>query len=251
MPTDLMVFKYGGHSHPPGEVGLVNYEVIPEYSNGAGGLNRRMVTRHRMHLRGELIYNGQAALHEKIAELIDAYADNGKTAGLYHTDDTPTRHFFDMTRNDIVTKTQVVLRNWPTWEDGEYTTARTFYIILEAVFDTNEGEVVRWREMVRFIGIGGPDFEWVITPTGSPIFQPLMTLSTQKIVQHGEIFAMNFWPVSGVPVPLFPQWEHQRQRIIDFIDPRYAGNRYIDYGIAWSYFMEAPAGQNAIPGLFL
>jgi hypothetical protein len=246
MPTDLMVFKYGGHSHPPGEVNLVNMEVIPQFSD----FRRRWSTLYRLHLRGELIYNGQAALHPKIAELIDVYAENGYTAGLYHTDGTPTRHFLDMTRNDVLTRTQVVYRSWPTGDDGEYTTARTFYIIIQALFDTNEGEIMAWRESLDFIGDGGREFEWVKTPRGAPIQQFTRDFTTQSIVQHGELFAMNVWPLGNVPIAVLPAWLHRSRSVIKMIGPQYLGNRYYNYGISWTYVMEAPAGVNTLPGLF-
>lgn len=240
MAATLMTFKYGNHTHDAGEVNMVRFELLPEFSpNG-----RRMFTRYRMHVMGELIANGQSAINAKIGTLISAYAENFKDAGLYHTDGTPTKHVLDSDHQQNMSGNRVAYRSWPRGGADEYATVRTFYIVVEALFRDPDSGLVVWREQVNTRGTAGATWELV-----GGIKYDKTLLSNQRIYQFGYAEGLTVYPAGNVPAPLVPDWEHQELREFNQHDATYFGQRYGRFGLSWGYHMESPTGQSITPNL--
>jgi hypothetical protein len=245
-----MYCVYGGHRHPNNEVNLVNFEVIPKYSERG----TKYASIYRVHLQGELIYTGQTDISNAIDALIAAYESNNQSFYLYHDDGTPTKHKLVQEDTNNLSGVKVVHRSWPKGDPAEYATTRTFSIVLQALYRDTESEIMEFRESLQFVGDGGPQWEWVKTPVGTSYKQDTCEHDTQRIIQSGKIAALSTWPIGNVPLPLYPLWEHRNLRQLRYIEPIFAGNpnnpyAYINYGIAWTYIMEAPYYVNAAPNL--
>jgi hypothetical protein len=240
-----MYFKYGGYQHPDNEVHMVNFEVIPQYSERG----EQWGITYRIHLSGEIIATGQSDINDAINTLVDAYDDNDKDAGLYHDDGSMTRHVLLQGDANNLTGNKIEYRSWPSKGPCEYATFRSFKIIIRATFRNVDSEILTYRESVRFIGTGGPMWRWIILPTGQPFQQQTADVTTQKIIQAGNVLALSGWPLAYVQPPLLPLFEHEERRLIHYHEPKWAGQTYIHYGISWVYYMEAPPGQSATPNL--
>jgi hypothetical protein len=239
-----MYCVYGGHRHPDNEVNLVNFEVIPQYSERG----TKYASLHRVHLQGELIYTGQENLSNAISGLINGYADNNQTFCMYRDDGTQTPHRLIQDHDDNLSGVKVVHRSWPKGDPAEYATTRTFSIVLQALYRDVESEILECRETLQFIGDGGPKWEWVKSPLGSHYQQTIFTGDTQKIIQSGRKVGLSGWPTKFEPI--LPTWEHRELRQIRMMEPIFAGRQYRNYGIAWTYVMEPPPGISATPNLY-
>jgi len=256
---DLMYFQWGSHIHPPGEVNLTKMEMQPIFSQR----NDRWAVLKKLHLVGEIQFTPaedaatagdidarQALFDTKITALRDAYATNYHNGGLYHSNGTPTKHALDTTQANNISGTRVAYRSWNRGAGDEYATVRTFYIILEALFDEADSGLYAYREQIRMNGTGGEHWQWVENPLLIPIKQTIARFTHQTIVQWGQIVGVNFWPLGNVPPPIYPQWEHQPHRTTEYEYPTWFGNAYRLYGYSWRYYMEAPLGQVAVPNLY-
>lgn len=237
-------FSYGGHTHPEGEVVLTAYEVIPRYSDRG----RRREATYRMHIMGELIYQG-AELNQKIAELIDAYSIDDQDAVLYMPDGTPTRHALYVNDPGNISGVHVAYRSWPKGDAAELCTTRTFYIRLEAIQLEPTSEIVWWQEQVRTIGTTGPQWAMIPQASGPPVPQVIYQQTPQTIIQTGMAVGLEGYPLGRMPGPLLPQWEHLDERVVETMSPQFRGRRYTDYGIRWAYKMTSPVPNNLFPNV--
>jgi len=237
-------FAYGSHVHPEGEVILTAYEVIPRYSDRG----RRVEATYRMHIMGELIYQG-AELNSKIAELIDAYSIDDQDAVLYMPDGTPTRHALYVNDPNNISGVHVAYRSWPKGDAAELCTTRTFYIRLEAVMLEPTSEIVWWQETVRHIGTTGPKWTMIPMASGPPVPQIIYQQTPQTIIQSGIAIGLEGYPLAKWPGALLPQWEHLDERMVELMSPQYRGRKYTHYPIRWSYRMSTPVQQNLFPNV--
>lgn len=259
-----MRFQIGGNLHPEHEVNVTKMEIQPVFSPR----NDRVFSLKKIHIVGEIqltpaenaaardanplieTANRQALFNTKIGTLIDWYADNYQSAGLLHDDGSRTRHFLDNAAANNISGVRVLYRSWPRGEGDEYATVRTFYIILGALFDEADSQIYAYREEIDIIGTAATHWQWVENQTGAPEYQRIFNLTRQKIIQYGSIVGVSTWILGNVPPPLFPNWEHGDQRVQKYEYPKWHGNAYRLYGYRWTYHMEAPTGQVAIPNLY-
>jgi hypothetical protein len=259
-----MQFRVGGYTHPNGEVQLMLYEVIPI----KGPRHERAFSYHKMHIRIDLQLtpdedtaardpnpiteriNRQLLFHTKISNLVAVYENDYQSCGFLHDDGSQSQHYINNSHPNNVSGVHTVDARWPRGDGDEYSTVRTASVVLGAVFDTSVSGIYAYRERVRFIGTGGPDWVWVRNVNGVPTQQPLSLYTPQLIIQSGTIVGMPAWALGNVPPPLFPAWEKGIRRVSDFDYPEWQGNQYRLYGFDWTYVMEAPAGQVGFPSLY-
>lgn len=259
-----MYFQYGNLVHPNAEVNLVKLEVQPVFSPR----NDRFASLKKLHCVGEIQLtpaedaaardpnpvtermNRQALFHTKISTFIDAYANNYQDCGLLHDDGTPTRHYFVNGQANNISGNRVLYRSWNRGEGDEYSTVRTFYVVLGALFDESDSQIYAYSEEVEIHGTGATHWEWAESFTGQPQRQDIFGLTRQKILQYGSIVGVSAWALGNVPPPIYPNWEHGDRRVQKYEMPKWHGNRYRLFGYQWSYFMEAPTGVVAVPNLY-
>lgn len=229
-----MYVTYGAYRHPDNEVNLTSFESITRYSPR----NRRMVTKQRMHISGDLIYTGQAALAPKIAQLIDAYATEDQTLALWHDDGTVTRHRLESssTNSNNISGVKIAYRSWPKGDPEEYATARTFYIIAEADYRDLDSELIEYHDRVRIRGTAGPRRRFLEFARGPAQAQITVQQTLQEIVQEGFAVGFDGWP-NVVPGPISPTNELVDERVIDNQGPTFAGAAFTHYRINWRYVM--------------
>lgn len=230
-----MYVTFGSYRHPSNECNLTSFESITRYSER----NRRMTTKQRMHISGELIYTGQAALAPRIAELIDAYAIEDQTLCLWHDDGTQTRHRLESSAQNAnnISGVKIAYRSWPKGEPEEYATARTFYIIAEATYRDLDGELIDYHDRVRIRGTTGPRRRFMEFATGPARAQITNQSTLQEIVQEGYAVGFDGWPLGFVPGPIWPTNELVDERVIDHAAPSYAGAAFTHYRTNWRYVM--------------
>ena len=259
-----MYFVYGTYQHPDHEVNLVKMEIQPIFSPRGD----RFASWYKLHIIGEIqltptedasardpnpqteAINRHTLFNTKIKALIDAYADNYQSCGLIHDNGTQTKHYLSNAATNNISGNRVLYRSWNRGVGDEYATVRTFYIVLGALFDESDSGIYAYREEVELHGTGAGTWEWVNNQTGIPQQQPKFPFVHQTIRQYGSIVGVNTWALGNVPPPLYPQWEHQDRRVQKYEFPTWHGNQYRLYGYQWSYYMEAPTGQVAVPNLY-
>ena len=260
-----MRYKYGSHVHPEHEVSLKRVEIRPIFSPR----NDRFASFYKHHLVIELQHTEteiaaifaetnvtlrkalrQSYLNTKIAQLIDVYSDNYQSCGLFHDDDTPTRHYLSNGAANNISGVRVLYRSWDKDGGDEYATVRSAYVIVGAIFQEADSEIYNYREEVEIHGTGGFSWEWVENQTIAPTQQTIFGLTRQRIRQYGSIVGASGWLLGNVPPPLFPAWEKSHLRVQKYEMPKWHGNAYRLYGYQWSYHMEAPTGQVAVPNLY-
>ena len=255
---------YGSYQHPEGEVNLTKMEIEPRFSPR----NDRFASLYKLHFRIDIQLtptedaaardpdptveraNRQALFKTKIDTLVNVYSQNYQSCGLLHNDGSQTRHYLSNGAPNNISGCRVLYRSWPKGEGDEYSTVRTAYVVLGALFDEADSGIYMYREQVRIFGTAGSSWQWVENPLQAPIQQPIHQFTRQRIVQYGAIVGTETWPLGNVPPPLFPQWEKGHRRFQEYEYPHWKGNQYRLYGYQWQYNMEAPAGQVAIPNIY-
>lgn len=244
-----MYFKYGDHQHPDNEVDTVVMSrrrlVSPR-----GFMEKEIRT---LVIGGELQASTQDAITALVEELEAAYLWDGRDAALYQDDDDITPHKLLSSDPDNLTGTLVKSLEYPRTDGGEYATARTFRITLEATFDMSEKEVLEFRETLRFIGDCGPRWQAVETAYYAPYRQTISTNSVQRIYQQGYARGLSGYPAIGLsmywPEPIWPSLEHRHLREQTMIGPDATRKYHLNFGVRWRYVYSASSPQSGQPNL--
>jgi hypothetical protein len=235
-----MYFKYGTFQHDDNTVTLSSVSQRQIYS----GRGRRQIERKRLQLSGVLIASTQAAIKTAIDELIAAYADDGKDAGLYHDDDSVSSHFLDSSAS--LGGVRVVSGpSFPRGDGAEYATGRDFTIVLEADFPVSGEQLSSFQESLRIVGTGGPRFAVVEVLNGLPQPQLVQQRTSVVATQSGRAVALSAYPL--VPPPIFPVFELQDRREIGQGSPTLNGNEFVNFPVSWVYHFHAPGPLFARP----
>ena len=216
----------------------MRFEYRPQFSPRG----RRWGITYRVHINGELLYSTQADIHAAVGALIEAYAYDGRSWYLYLDDGTPTHHSLIHGDADDLSGVRVIHREWPTGDGAEYATGRVYAIVLEKTKRANESSIIEFEESVRYIGTGGPEYKMVKLPNGMSVQQLVSQYTPIQIIQRGTMVGLNTWPtVPAYAPPLWPAYEDQQQRIVDYISPQYLGRQYVNYRVNWTYVFNMPS----------
>lgn len=232
---------------------LVSFEIMPQYTERG----KQKAEIHRITLRGELlIADGlttaqqvQDDLTAKINALVVGFSENGGNFQFFQDDGTVTNHCLLSSNSAALTDVQVVQRSWPEGDPAEYATQRTFHVVLQQELAARESQVTRYVETVRYTGWGGPHVEWIELPNGLAIYQVVKDLTLTEVIQEGEVFALDVWPLSRVPLPLYNSFPFERTKLrrLDLIYPRFTGRHHEDYGCRWRYVFHIPSYIQMVP----
>jgi len=143
-----------------------------------------------MVLRGELVACDGKTIDEWIDEMTDAFSYDGRTLALYKDDGTVTQHKLPNDVASLVDGPKVTRYSYPRGDRGEYTTHRTFFIEVRALYDYSDScdstsGIIEYRESIRYMGLGGRP--WAAAYDQSGTFRSWYgpTLSTIRLVQSG------------------------------------------------------------------
>ncbi len=247
-----MFLKYGTYSHALNEAEVV---IEREPASGGGGGTVALL-KERWSISGELRGANQAAITAAINALQDAYSVNGQNLSLCFDDGSATAHV--LTSNGTADGVQVKRLSFPQGKGPEYSTHRTYQIVIEADIPVNEDQgagtdsgsgsggggsgseaaTAEFSETLSFTG-GGPRYKYLIVLNGPPQLQMVNQQTPYKVVQQGQAKGLFFRPFP--PPPIWPAAEHVDQRQISKVGKK---------GISWTYTFESAAPLSGEPRYF-
>jgi hypothetical protein len=228
-----MYLKYGSYQHAANEASVViSKDTVFSEAGTARGL------RERWNIQGRLQADDQAALTAAIGALEAAYAVQAQDVGFYVDDGQPTSHRIESAAT-LGGVRVISPPSFPQGQGAEYSTFRTYSIVLEAEWLDTQAGLLSWHESIRFSG-GGPQFGHLEPINGQPVKQLLKQATTYRAVQSGEAVGYLAYPVPALPI--WPQAEHVNRREIHFDLPRRSGPpghaTYTQFKVRWSYVFE-------------
>ena len=229
-----MYFRYGTYQHAFCEV---QPQIVRSVLYTQVGINQVAYGfRDTWTLSGFLQADNPADLTAALQALDAAYLIPNQSFGLYYQDGTPSFHVVD-----AVTALAVRVKQRPSFlrGSGEGGTFRSYEIVLEVDFGTQEGAIVplTYQEQMDFTG-GGPQFIYLQPIEGDPIKQYVSQNTPYVIIQSGIATQYSFYPPP--PPPFWPEAEHQELRKIQKISPNTAPGSGIQiYTTRWHYTFEA------------
>ena len=240
-----MYFTYRDYQHAANEVTIVSMKKRRRLSP-RGYMRSNIVT---MELHGEILETTQAAFKTKIAELEEAYSEDGGDAIFYHDDGTPSEH--QIISANTMSGTVVRDLSYPFgMQPEEYATQRKFRIVLEAEHNWSEKQVLFFHETLRWIGNCGPRWKAIETAYGPPVVQSVSLQTVQKVIQEGQAIGLDGYPI--YPGPLFDTLEHGHLRDLKMFGPKEWRNKHSEYGIRWRYVFSSGiplSGQPFVYGI--
>lgn len=236
-----MILKYGTYSHDQNEaaVTIERQFNFNEAQQPTGYVERWIID-------GMLQAADQSALTTAIGSLKTGYGTNGLDLGLY-LDNGTTLTSHAISSASTQSGTRVVSIVFPVGTGAEYSTFRTYRIVVEAEVKTATGNALRsYSESITFQGTGGPIWRHLATLNGQWPRQTVHRRSTYTVQQRGQAIGVSSYP--NIPGPIWPDAEHQEQRTIERGTPERIGNRFENYPVSWSYVFESNDQLNGIPG---
>jgi len=229
-----MILKVGSFSHEVNDVQLESHRRVSRYNER----NRRRSRVHTLEVRGRLkidVAGGDTVsdLTNAIRALETAYQDDDVQVGLYLNDGTPTAHV--LTTADSLSGINILDLNFNDPVGADYVVTRHFRATFQAEYIQTESQITSFKESVRTIGNGGPQFQVTALPRGLPRVDLITQRTPQIIFQTGSAVGYLGWPEGVVPPPVFPLWEQQQRRTIERIGGESFRHYVIDRGIRWAY----------------
>lgn len=234
-----MFIRIGTHDHPVNEVNTRSFQVRRRYSRRG----KRISVIMRLHLEGELQYDGPSALTAAMIELINAYRDDYKDVGLYENNGTPTPHRL-LNSSTCISGVKILQHSWPRGDATQYANSRFFAITAQAEYADVESSLIEWREEIKFKGNCGPQWDYEETVNG--LFPTVLKpVTKQTIIQSG--YAVGFDAYVVPPGPRFPAIEHQDLREITPMSGEQQGLRACFFPIAWTYYFSSAFPLGGFP----
>lgn len=196
-------------------------------------------------LSGELQAANASALTTAMAALQRAYQGTLSRVSLYEDGGTLTHH--DLTASNSVAG--IIVANPPSYPQGgrdQYVLRRSYEIALMAEYRGGSFNVIAWTETIDITGSGGPRIAAIETRNTGVQMQQVSSRTPVIVTQSGQAVGRLSQPVP--PGPLLPAiYEQGPERRRSATSPRLRGNRYEEYGVAWSYTFLLPVPGSATP----
>lgn len=193
-----MNISYNGYLHDPAECEIEQITSIAR--NPDGGVDYKTVTTT---ITGK-IYTVLGDIDAKIRAMMLAYSVDGGNfiCALPNGQDT-VHSIYDSQTMDGVRVVQPP--SFPVGGGAEYSSFRTYQIVLEARFQVaNSPEVISFTETVTYRG-GGPRVILIETINGPPVRQVTNQMSVATCIQSGQIVTSTRYS-SIIPPPIYPQF---------------------------------------------
>lgn len=239
--------KWGSYSHAENEVEIASIRRQSAFNEA----HVRTGILETWTIRGMLQASTQALLTTAINDLEAAYEDDGRDLNFY-TDAGSTLSAHSISSSATKGGTRVVSLAYPDGKGGEYSTYRTYEIVIEAEFPLNDDlNMVQFEESLTFAG-GGPKFVVLQPLNGAPIRQRVADATPFTASQDGRAVGYLRYPV--IPRPFWPNDEHRERRRTTERSPQlegFGGQRYYaNYEVTWHYEFEAGFPLYAHPHLW-
>lgn len=227
-----MYLRYGSYTHQLDEA-AVQISKARQFSKNGSLVGYNETWR----VTGKIVGTDTSDLTTKISELEAAYSKTNQDLSLLTDALGTTAHV--LRSSDTANGIKPISLSYPTGDGAEYTTFRTYEIVLEARFDAEEGNgdqnnTVAYSQQISVQGTGGPQFVVKTPRYGPPIYQMVSRQSPIYITQSGSATGLRYHP-QPTP-PLYPQFlvpdSHNVTRVSPATDSR-EGKR--DFAINWSY----------------
>ena len=228
--------KYGSYTHTTNELNIVRFDLRA----GRSPRNRQLWTDHTLYCYGELQETGQALI-DKVNELALAYSEDYRDFQFF-VDGTEV---ISLKNNQFcLTGVQVLQRSFPQGDGAEYATKRSYVLTLRARYAKADDGVVAWKERIRFEGNCGPRAE-IVQTYGGPVSILTAVATAQRITQYGR--SIGFLGHALPYGPIFPEIEHQDQRMIELAGGDQQGLIATNYETIWAYRMTSNTPLVALP----
>lgn len=226
-----MIFKYGTYAHANNEVSVTSTVRLAKTKRG-----ETQSLKHTWNIQGVLQAASQSSLTTALSTLDDAYDDDGNDAGLYLDDGTTKTNMFLDSSKSIGGVRVLQKPSYPVGEGAEYSTFRTFAIVLEADFLETRTSLLDFTERLDFSGTGGPRYVFLDVLNGPPQRQMVNQRTVARVVQSGSALGHGSWP--NAPAPKFPDAELVDMRRVKLESPTNIKGTAIEYRIDWQYTFE-------------
>lgn len=227
-----MYVQYGNYQFAASEAGVVHTKRAERSRRNTPF--RRIET---LTFSGKLLSTAgtEADMRTRLNAMIDEFSEDGKDAGLYHTDGSRSPHFLDSSSS--LSGVRVVAVSFPTPEQV-YATNRDFSVTLEADYlASGADQIVEFVETLEIIGTTGPRDVYVELLEGVADPQTTNLRTVTRAIQSGHAIGFLARPLR--PQPIWPALEDEPVRRIMPTGPRRDGNRFVDWGIQWTYFFQS------------
>ncbi len=234
-----MILKKGNYPHADNEV-TISIQKSPRFSE----LGYRIGTVERWNIQGILQAASVSALTTAIEALEDAYDLNGEDIILTTDGTVETNH--TLKQNDMLGGVRVIGGvQYPQGDGVEYTTFRTYTIVVEGVRADNEQELLAFQETVDIQGSGGPRRVLVEVLNGPPQAQITSLATVQRIVQRGSALGYSAYPAAAAPS--IPAWLSSTDQVVSRRGPLSIRGQFSEFGIQWQYVMLAASQVTVLP----
>lgn len=227
-----MYLRYGGYTHQLDEAAVQISKSRQFNKEGyISGYNETW------RISGKIVGIDAADLTSKLAALENAYAITNQDIYLLTDAGGSTAHYL---RNaDTVSGIKPISISYPVGNGAEYTTFRTYEIVVEARFDAEEGNgnknnTVSYSQQISIQGTGGPQFVVKTPRYGPPIYQMVSRKSPIHISQSGSAVGLRYYPEPTPPI--YPQLLLPESYNITRTSPKNDTREGVrDFPINWSY----------------
>lgn len=206
----------------------------------------RIATRERWTIDGVLHAADSAAVTTALNTLQSDLAKNDETLVL--TTDGTVESTHKLAPADMVGGVRVVALEYPEGGGGEYSTYRTYRIVIEAIRDDAEQDLLSFQEVIRQVG-GGERKVWLEILNGPPQLQITNRQTTQLITQSGNATSYTAQPQPAFP--LLPLVEHIDRRQIVRRSPEEQRGDFRGFTTEWTYVFETGTPVDVSPHITL
>jgi hypothetical protein len=226
--------QYGSFTHADSECG-VSIRRDPLINEGG----QFYALKERWEISGFL----QADTSDKLTAAMNAleagYVQQGQSIGLFFANGKPSFHGV-IASNTLGGPLVVQRPTFQDWKGAEYTTYRSYSIIVEWELPIVPGVMLSFHETLTFEGTGGPKFGFLETLTGPPQKQLLAQSTVQRATQSGT--SIGYLDYAPAMLPLFPAALHEEQSRVWKDSPKRVGPpgspAYKEFPRHWNYVFE-------------
>ena len=236
-----MLLRYGSYTHDQNECAV----VISKRAQFSPRGDRQSV-RETWHVTGIKQAASQGALTAALAALRAAYGQNGFDVGLY-LDDGVTLTDHAMASAATLGGVRVLELDFPHGDGAEYSTFRTYRLVLEADFPDSAGLLLEYDEALHFEGTGGPRRVFLEVLEGLPQEQIGTQASTYRVTQSGRAVGHGTYPLPAAPI--WPAAELVDRRRVTLRTPQRFAGPWARFPVEWKYVFESISPLAGTPTL--